>query len=198
MLTVLEPAASTDLTTLATAKAELSITGSADDVAIAALIRQASAACARYCNRPHFGREQYIQTMTGPGAFILERDLAPTIESVYAAGTLLTSDDWQLDGALLVRPSSWCNPWEWPWGYSISVTYRAGFELLATLPDDIERAALSTIRGWYYGRGRDPSVRSISSEGIGMTTYATAGAGSVGVPPEAAEMLAPWRRLPGF
>jgi hypothetical protein len=196
MLTVLEAAASTDLTTLETARAEVG--GTTDDAALAALIRQASAACARYCNRPHFAREQYAQTAQWAGPFILERDLAPTIEAVSANGTALTTDDWQLDGAVVSRPGVACHAWGWPYGYPLTVTYRAGFDLLGSLPDDIERAALTVIRAWWFGRGRDPTIRSMSSEGIGMTQYATASAGAAGLPAEAAAMLAPWRRLPGF
>jgi hypothetical protein len=191
---VLEPAASQDLTTVEMAKAECGITGSAEDAALAMLIRQASAACARYCDRPGFGRERVQQTeYCGP--VILERDLAPEVVSVTAGGTGLDAEDWVLDGPVLRRPYGFW--WATLWPSPIVVEYWSGYELLATLPEDIERAALMLVRAWWNARGRDPAIRSMTTEGVGQTVFATASPDVGGMPIEAASLLDPWRRF-GF
>lgn len=198
MLTVVEEALSYDLTTLDTAKAELQITGSADDAAIMRLIRQASAACARACGRPHFARELYEQSVEycdpadfGGGAVILDRDLEAEIVSVAVNGEALAAGNWRLEHGILRRVFP-----AYAWG-AVTVRYFAGFELLGTLPDDIERACLVTMRAWHMGRDRDPAIRVAQTEGVGSTTYGTA-ATAGGVTIEAAGLLAPWRRIRAF
>jgi hypothetical protein len=199
MLTILSAAVSQDLTTLAAARTECGLTDTSDDAILLPLIRQASAACARYCGRPHFGREHYEQTENtsrSSGALILERDLEPTVVSVTAAGAAVSASDYELQaGGVLRRVGAHCYSWAWP--VPVVVNYYAGFTLLTTLPDDIERACLTVLRGWYYARRRDPTIRTITSEGIGMTAFATPTSGD-GFSLEAAAMLEPWRRLSGF
>ena len=56
VVTVITPASTQDLTTLATAKVELGVTGTTDDNKILNHIRQASDQIAAYCNRV-FGLE---------------------------------------------------------------------------------------------------------------------------------------------
>jgi hypothetical protein len=197
-VTVLEPAASQDLTTLDAVKAECGITGSADDALLGAMIRRASAACARYCNRPGFGRERVAQTERCSGPVILERDLEPQIVSVTAGGAVLAEEDWVLEGPVVRRPygSLWATLWPSP----IVVEYWAGFELLATLPEDIEEACLIIVASKWHARGRDPSIRSMTTEGVGQVVFDTGAAaaeGYPGIPPEASLRLEPWRR-PGF
>jgi hypothetical protein len=199
MLTILSAAVSQDLTTLAAARTECGLTDTSDDAILLPLIRQASAACARYCGRPHFGREHYEQTENtsrSSGALILERDLEPTVVSVMAAGAAVSASDYELQaGGVLRRVGAHCYSWAWP--VPVVVNYYAGFTLLTTLPDDIERACLTVLRGWYYARRRDPTIRTIASEGIGMTAFAAPTSGD-GFSAEAAAMLEPWRRLSGF
>jgi len=199
MLEIITPAASHDLTVLDTARAELGGAAGTTDAEVLALIGQASAACARACNRATFARERVRQTEAGcaaPSPLVLARDLAPSIVSVADSGATLTTDDYMVADGLL-----WRQPYAWrtAWGCGpVVVEYDAGFELLAGLPEDIERACLLVLRAWFFGRGRDPTIRSMSSEGIGMTQFAAASGGAEGLPPEAMALLAPWRRLPGF
>ena len=51
MITVVTPAATQALTTLAAIKAELAVTGGSDDAYLSAAIARASAAVCGYCNR---------------------------------------------------------------------------------------------------------------------------------------------------
>jgi hypothetical protein len=196
MLEIITPAASHDLTVLDTARAELGGAPGVTDPEILALIGQASAACARACNRPTFARERVRQTehYRGPEPIVLARDLNTAVVSVTDNGTALDSTGYLLTDGVLWRQSA---GWRGAWCYGATVIeYDSGFELLAGLPEDIERACLLVLRAWFFSRGRDPTIRSMSSEGIGMTQFAAPAA--AGLPPEAAQLLAPWRRLPGF
>lgn len=200
MLSIITPAATNDLTTLATARAEIGATvGTISDADVLALVGQASGACARACNRSTFGKEVLRQTEQSgtEGGIILARDLNVTVQAVTAAGLALTSDDWQVEDGQLWRISAGY-PYGWQYGLPVVIDYTAGFSLIDELPPDIERACLLVLRAWYFARGRDPSVRSISSEGIGMTQFASASSDAGGMPPDALALLAPWRRLPGF
>lgn len=197
MLQVITPATSHDLTVLETARAELGGAAGATDADILGLIGQASAACAAWCNRPTFAKETVRQTERGapPAGIILARDLNVQVQGVTVSGVALTSDEYAAEDGVLFRiGAGMCFGWQW--GLPVVIEYTAGFSLLAELPHDIERACLATLRAWYFARGRDPGLRSMSSEGIGMTQFAPAAAG--GLPPEAAALLQPWRRPPGF
>jgi hypothetical protein len=46
-----------------------------------------------------------------------------------------------------------------------------GYKLLATLPYDLERAANLMIKGSYYAKSRDPSIRSESIPGVMSFDY---------------------------
>lgn len=195
MLTILTPASSRDLSTLDSVKATLGVTGSAQDVALLTLLRQASDAITRHVGQP-FARERVQQTeyLSGGGSIILERSLAVTIETVTFGETTLDAGTYSLEGGIL-RP--WLFGWQSaPWWGAAVITYSAGYELLGELPYDVERAALLTCAGWYGSRGRDPLIRSETAEGVGTITYATTPAAGVGaLPAEALALLAPYRRL---
>lgn len=78
MLEILSPAATDDLTTLATAKRELGVTDAAQDAHITDLIREASDLVAQWCNRSGFGREtlRQIERLASPvDVIVLQRDL---------------------------------------------------------------------------------------------------------------------------
>jgi len=223
MLIVLAPAASTDLTTLDAAKVECGPAGAADGAAVAALVRQASAACARFCNRRTFARETYRQTewagyraplgpwSAGPwdawpgepgpgGGIMLAADLEPDVSAVAVDGTTLDPAEWTVaDGMLYRRAAGGGAACGLGWSGEVVVDYAAGFELPEGLPGDIERACLLAVRAWFFARGRDPYLRSDTTEGVGTVAYATAPAVAGGaLPAEAAALLAPWRRVGGF
>lgn len=199
MLTIITPAASNDLTTLDKVKAELGITGTAEDARLTQLISEASAMIAAYCGRTGFGRETLRQTERLEGtcsAIRLDRDLAPVVSSVTVDGEALASTDYELDGSLLYRLSA---SFRIPWAFGVVVVdYQAGWTLPAGAPADIDRAAQDLVVGLYRAAGRDPAVRQEMVEGVGSTSYFDARAGGGRLPVSADRMPALYRyRLEG-
>ena len=93
------------------------------------------------------------------------------------------------------RRSSWRN-----WlGGACHVQFIAGYQLLSTLPYDLERAANMLVKRNYYGKTRDPSVRSESIPGVMSVDYSS-GAAVAAVNIEGTELgqlLAPYK-LPAY
>ena len=190
MLTVLTPASTHDLTVLATVKTELSISGTSDDAKIGVFIRQASELLAGYCNVPTFALEEVEETfrgLCGDPCLILSRHLVPTVSEVIEDGVTLDAALYELDGWLLYRLDANDERICWD-ARKVVVTYEAGFALLDTLPYAIERAALDLVVGLYRGQGRDQSIRSEQTEGVGETQYFDGR--RPGIPPLAQDRLA--------
>lgn len=183
MLSIITPAASNDLTTIAKVKTELGITGTAEDARLTALVVEASAVIAAWCGRTGFGRETLRQTerLTGAcEAIRLDRDLAPAVTSVTVDGEALLAAEYELDGSLLYRLS---DTYRIAWVYGVVVVdYQAGWTLPSGAPADIDRAAQDMVVGLYRAAGRDPSVRQEMVEGIGSTSYFDARAGAGRLP----------------
>lgn len=197
MLTVITPPASSDLTTVETAVRELALTQEADLGGLDALIRQASAICARYCGRSEgFGRATVRQTdrlSRAADCIILERDLAPSIASITEGGVALAGTDYELDGSLLYRlAGDRRTTWQ---PAVVVVTYDAGYSLPASVPGDLERACLLLMQGMFSARGRDPLVRSESADGVGSVSYLDPRAGAEALPPQVAGLLSSWLRV---
>ena len=101
MLTVLTPAASYDLVTLAAAKAEMEVIGNADDAVLASFIRQASSAVSSYCQRV-FPQELVTETFRlgwgskGPiradAPLHLSRTPVASVTAITDNETILTPD----------------------------------------------------------------------------------------------------------
>jgi len=66
-----------------------------------------------------------------------------------------------------------------------------------TLPDDILRASVDILKAWYISRARDPVVTSRSIEGLSITYGGAPGSATMpmALPPTAAALLAPYRRI---
>jgi hypothetical protein len=176
MLTVITPADTYDLTILATAKADLGITGSSGDAYLQSLIQQASGEIAAFCDRV-FALETVSETFAAGGAWwrgrpsrcaplALARWPVVEITSVTEDDTLVSADDYTLDAAegLLYRTVSAIDV-GW-WGGDTVVVYSGGYALLGELPFDIERCCLDLVRQWYHGRSRDPALRSEEVPGV--------------------------------
>ncbi len=178
MLTVITPAASHDLTTVAAVKAELALSGSGDDAWLADTITRASATVRRWCNRVFAAetvRETYRLARPVP-ELLLSRLPVVTIASVTVDGSTLASTEYETDtekGVLYhldSRRRFLC------WSADvIEVEYTAGFTLPGavgrTLPEDVEKAAIALVKAAYFARTRDPLVKSESVEGVGSTAY---------------------------
>jgi uncharacterized phiE125 gp8 family phage protein len=178
MLTVIDPAGAHRLVTLAAVKAELQVTGGADDAFLTGLIDQASAIARSWCRRT-FAEEKVSES------FYLDRPASPIelsrypvtgIISVTVAGTALDPAEYEVeqDSGLLYRLDAsggrcarFCG--------RVVVEYTGGYALpdapQPTLPDDIQRAATVLVKGAYLGRTRDPAIRSESIEGAGSFGY---------------------------
>lgn len=206
-LAVITPAACMDLTVLQTAKAELGIPDSdtSQDARIGVLIKQASSIVADYCDQV-FGAEELEETFWADPpsewqrSFMLSRDRVTSIESVTVDGMLLDPSEYRMgaDGFLhrispIIGSVGVC---QWTWMQTVIVDYTAGYVLLDDLPYGIERAALSLIREYHSGTGRDPRVRTEDVPGVRSVTYWVGGTGEAGsLPPDVVALLRPYRRL---
>lgn len=185
------------LTTLATAKSYLGVTGSSQDALLELLIGAVSEAVERKTGR-QFKRGTYTEKYSGDGASARVRlahapaaaSPAPTVtidgQALAAASFLLATD-----GDALEYVSG-----AWPSGtQNIQVTYTGGYVLPKdealpgtprTLPMNIELAALTWL-GYAWAKKDAPGVVSSSSGGMSATF-------SDGVPKDVAQLLAPYTR----
>jgi hypothetical protein len=200
MIEIVTPAASTRLTSLAAVKADLSITGTASDDALLALIDQFSGAIARWTGMT-FGTETVRETfdisrLCDRRSILLDRWPIASITSVTVAGTALATDAYVADlnkGELLYRGTSTRFDL-WPIGET-SIVYTSGFVLPGaegrTLPHEVERACIVMVRQAWAGMGRDPSLRSEEVDGVATLTYFAAHGDALSL--EAQALLSPYR-----
>lgn len=198
MLTVLE-AGVQRLTTIAMA---IDVAGAANllDDEVGRLIDTASSAIARQCNR-QFGRERLREGLRpGKGPLILSRSPVSALYSVTADGNQVELEGVELDGGagLLGRLDAAGDACPW-WNRRVVVEYAAGWAMPGSpdrdLPPDIEQACLLLISDTLAGQGRDPRLRSESTEGVGSTSWLDPRAGQEHLPPQAAGLLRPYRRI---
>lgn len=170
-----------DLTITDTVFAELGITDptSEQETQMEKYIHQASALIAGHIGRDiaqdavvdHFLEDEntsYLRLSMRP---------ATAIASIVEDGTTLDSSEYELgerDGK--VWRLSGGERHYWPADVQIAVTYTGGFELLETLPDDIERACIDQVKAkWFEGQRGDPTVRSFNIPDVLQETYSVAG-----------------------
>ena len=173
ILVVTAPAARPGLTTVAMAKRELGITGSADHDFLEDLILQASAAIEGWCRRV-FGREEVTEMfrLSAERAVLhLARWPNITLASIGENDVTLAADDWELDAATgeLWRLDDADRRVAWP-AAKIVVAYAAGYVLPGDpqrdLPEGLERACLETVKARWFARLRDPLAKSEQVQGI--------------------------------
>lgn len=201
MLTVITPAASQQLTTLAAVKTELKVSGTADDDWLSEVIDRASATIRRWCGRT-FALETVRETFRLSAlteTLSLSRWPVVSIVSVSETGNTLTSGDYETDDdvGFVYRLTGSDNRRHWPAG-KIVVDYSAGYILPgaagATLPEDVERATMLLVKAEWFARTRDPLVKSEGIDGVGTTTYWVGGAGDdAALPSDVAGLLTPHR-----
>lgn len=198
-LTIIEAAGETKLTTLAAAKAELQVTSGADDAYLTTLIDQASDAVRSWCKRV-FAVETVRESIypDKPGtSLMLPRWPVVTIAGVTINGTAedVANVEAEDSGHLFRIDASGCRM-SWPSG-RIVVEYRAGYVLPGrpgrTLPNDLERAALSLVKSNWFARTRDPMIRSETVDGAGSTDYFSGTASRL--PPDVESLLSPYRNV---
>jgi hypothetical protein len=193
MLSVLSPAASTRLTTIAAVRENIQVGSEVDDITLGEWIDQASASIVSHCRR-QFARETVMETFRRPanGPLLLERAPLVAAPTVSADGVDLLDDDLDCDlsAGLLYRLHGDCRG-GW-YSRLLTVTYTAGWLLPAQpgrdLPADVEQACLILLAARNAGQGRDPMLRSENVEGVGSSSWiATADMGSL--PPQATGLL---------
>ena len=196
MLEIVTPAATSDLTTLATAKRELGVTDTTQDAPIADLIRQASDLVAQWCNRLGFGREALRQTerLASPlDVLVLQRDLGVVVTSVTEDGLALSANEYERGGVLLYRLREGIRV---PWiARTVVLEYQAGFLLPDEAPPALERACLDLLAGLWHGQGRDPAVRNETTEGVGAVGYFEHRADTLPLAPDRLAALERYRRF---
>lgn len=205
------------LTTLDTLRAEL---GLDEDVSKDALlerwINEASAALERHCGRK-FQKASVTEKLKGTGTreLLLSRTPIVSITSVTLDEDVLDADDYEIEDAevgILSRSNGWpadeerCIGIAWTpipgtGERNIAVAYVGGYVLpndagTCTLPPDLERACIETVKSMSAAQLRDPAV---SSEQLGdySVTY-RASSGGAGILPEAALALADAHRRIGL
>lgn len=185
ILTVTAAASSYNLVTRTELKTYLGISGSSEDTALDTWIAQASGAIASYCNRvfPQETVSEQFRMVRGE-AIILGRYPVVSITSVTEDGTVLVNlTDYEVDKdtGLLYRVSDdllvfWC-------AYKVTVVYVTGF---ATIPDDVKRACMETVRYFRSQSSRDPTLRSLEIPDVSTETYwvGTMPSSAMGLPPD--------------
>ena len=209
-ITVITPAASKDLTVLATVQAELEITGAADDGFINTLIQQASAAIVAYCGR-EFAAEEVDETVKayGTATLMLSRTPVTTLTSVTlddgVSSLTVPASDYMLEDAENGFIRSLTGGWKWTAAQGAGIIarpvagsefqayrirYTGGYTLLTTLPHDVERACIDLVKVKYLARGQGGNITEQEVPGVYRAEYAPGD-----VTPAIRSLLAPWRRV---
>ncbi|MFC0410977.1 head-tail connector protein [Roseomonas elaeocarpi] len=199
MLTVVTPAKSRLLTTVPAARDHLLLGDDVDETYLRDLIAQASAAIVSHCRRA-FARETVRETFRprGSAPLILDRTPVAGAVTLTVAGQAVDADGTELNtlSGLLYRLDGAAR-WT-AWGCdATAVEYTGGYALPGEpdrdLPADIEEACLIMVAARHAARGRDPMLRSETTEGVGSASF-IATADMSGMPPQAAALLEPYRR----
>jgi hypothetical protein len=186
-----------DLTVLETVKQELGVTDSNSDALLARLISEQSEVAASFCRRP-LAQATIIDSFRvlsgADGPLMPSRRPIVAISEIVEDGTTLIETDYEYDeitGFLWKLDSSDERSW-WSAGKT-TISYVGGYELLTTLPRDIERAVLILIKESWFSLSRDPRARAETVDGIGRTEFWVGGVpGSGGIPGDAAALLQPY------
>ena len=222
MLTVIAPASYEALATLESVKAELEISGTADDAVLTTMLRQASADIVRYTNRrwaaervrevfttyePYGVYEpqgvpwgsQYPTAMDGAFAkvapLLLQRTPVLEVISVEEAGVAVPPTSYALDpeeGIIHRLADGWRSAW---WVPLVTIEYVGGYAQ-ADIPGDIQRACTDLVKLRYFSRSRDPALRSERILNVIDSSYtATSSAATKrGLPIDIAQRLDEHRR----
>lgn len=198
--TVSVEADSRDLTSVATVKQELSITDNAKDELLQRLVTEQSAFAARYCQR-EFAQETLVDSFRPRwticcSPLILSRTPVTSITSIVETGTTLGAGDYEYEPetGFIWRLNGSDQRIAWQCG-KIEVTFVGGYELLGTLPHEVERGVIELVKESYFSRRRDPMAKAEEVEGVGRTEFWVGSApGGDAISATAARYLDPHRR----
>lgn len=218
-LIVTVPASSTDLTTLATVKSFLGITGSTDDTVLSLLIKSASEAIVDFTNR-FFAKETVVEKIPGSNSSILllERTPIVSVSEVKFDGSVMTLSDYSIDNAVagflyrdlsafhksgLLKGNIVADPspdrsrpiWQ--------VTYVGGYGLPSfgsptapLLPSSIEQVAINTVVSLFRSKDRDGLIKSEKIADVYSVSFGnTSGKAQSLIPEAALTSLEKWVRV---
>lgn len=211
MLTVIEPAATTALTTLDRVKMGLGIVDDANDDLLEELILDQSEYVCALLNvavagdgTRTLGLETVEEILEVP---MLSRVPIVEILSIMdGSGNVFDPADYLVDpmtGRFIGPPSAaWMNlVYNFtPPPIPIIVRYQAGWLLPndtgCNLPRVIQSATISRVSTVQAGRGRDPNVKAEDIPGVIRTEYWVGSVGEGGIPADIWSQLSLYRRLP--
>ena len=212
MISVTTPAASTQLTTLSSVKAMLSITDTDSDDYLSMLVDQASSAVVSYCNRV-FARETvtemirlvrgtFDRPMPGKDHITLTRWPMDSITALSEDATALVANvdyEYDPDQGRVWRLDTSGNRKTWT-GSLIVVSYTGGWRLPndtgRNLPAEVEDATMRMVKSRWMERRRDPLVKAQDVPGGGRTEYWIPASGSDGnMSPDVRDILDNYRAL---
>ena len=213
ILSVTGASDSSQLTTLAAVKAAIgAVDASADGFIDLSIDRQSDAAAA-WCDRV-FAKQTYSEIFRGVACsefLSLRHWPIQAIASITADGIVLDAEDYEFEastesGAVYRLSSDARIVWD---AAKIVVAYTAGYVLpgqtlvgdspsgARSLPHAVEAAVIQLVKMDYFGRDRDPLLRSLTTPGVQSEDFAIRGAsgGMDGsMPGDVAALLAPYRR----
>lgn len=210
ILEVVTAATSRDLTSVATVKEELGLTGAADQAVLQRYIQAASSQIVGWCKR-EFAAEPVTETwrltdrdrrvLWGAAEVLplcLQRFPVSAVSSVTIDAVALVEDtDFEVDAeaGLLWRLDGTSTPSRRRWSsVTIVVTYTGGYALLDDLPPAVQDACIGLVKQRWFARKRDPSVRSEDVPGVRRVDYWVGSIpGADDMPTEIAGLLEPYR-----
>ena len=196
--TVVTPAPSRDLTTLADVREQLSIRSNdtAQDAWLAKVISRASAQAEKYCNRifaQQDYQDQFGAMSCDTGTPLMLGQSPVTVTLVTVDGTDLADTDFIADSLPGLLYST-VEPRQWIATSSLTVQYTAGFD---PVPDDVQQAVIELCVMEFRSRGRDPMLREQETPGLGRQTFWVGpmpGLPGTQLPGDIATLLMPYRR----
>lgn len=180
VLTVTNPASDLALLTIAEMREAAGVTGSEQDVKLTALGQRIAASITSECNiaignggEPTLRQETLTETfyLDWEAELILARRHNIAISSIVSDAVAVDGSDYLVDpeSGILTRLSD-----DIPIGWDaqkIVVVYQAGF---ATVPGDLQQAAMDFFRSAWLEQGRDPLVKSERTDIPGIMERETA------------------------
>lgn len=185
--TVVTPAASKYMTSVANFKTYVGITSSADDALIDVLIKEASSGIVDYV-----GRELASEGLTSTfrvasidviDALVLPRFPVTAITTVTEDGTVLDTDEYEFVSAngFVYRLDDADQRIAWA-GPKVTIAYTAGYVMLTAIPPALERACKEYVKMLYQARTRDAALSEVSIPGVISKGYQAPGVEGVRLP----------------
>jgi hypothetical protein len=215
--TVLTPATNFNLTSVENLRSDLALSDtSITDDYLDRLIQQSARAIVKHCDL-EFAVQTYRDAWKNSSCPLTSSNVLlaanlPLVEvtlvsedgATLASGTSYESNK---DSGALYRLNGSGSPQSWSRS-NLVIEYRAGWLLPGeeadeddespptALPPDVEDACIRLVKARLLARGRDSNVRMENVEGVGSKQYwVPTGADSGNIPPDIADILAPYCRV---